>query len=317
MVAGKAAAAISNIGHRHEAREPHSENGAMPQPTLTSAPPALDSTARRIHSISSLPHVALQVMEVAQDPQSGARELKEVMETDPALCVRVLKCVNSSAYALRNPISNLQHAIAYLGNKQIRNLAMSAAVSELFRKGTVVGSYRRAGLWKHLVAVGMCARMIAMRRRMSNFEDMFLAGLLHDIGIVLEDQYVHRLFCDIMQSLPSDAPLTRAEREVLGFDHTALAQRMACDWKFPAPVVAAARHHHGCGRYHREHADVVRCVEAANIICSLKGITSVGVNLVAFSPETFAALSLTKDDIIVLAGDLDRELEANQTILQV
>jgi putative nucleotidyltransferase with HDIG domain len=239
------------------------------------------------------------------------------METDPSLCARVLKCVNSSAYALRNPISSLQHAIAYLGSKQIRNLAMSAAVSELFKQQCAIGNYQRSELWRHLVAVGIGSKMIAMRCRMNNFEDMFLAGLLHDIGIVLEDQYVHALFSDAMTSLRSDAPLAAVEREVIGFDHTTLAQRMARNWKFPDQVAAAIRYHHGASQYRGEHLDVVRCVEAANIICSLKGITSVGANLVAFSAETFAALSLAKEDIVVLAGDLDREIEANQNLFHV
>jgi putative nucleotidyltransferase with HDIG domain len=277
----------------------------------------LDATVKRIHFVSSLPHVALQVMEVAQNPRSGAQELKEAMETDPSLCARVLKCVNSSAYALRNPISSLQHAIAYLGSKQIRNLAMSAAVSELFKQQCAIGNYQRSELWRHLVAVGIGSKMIAMRCRMNNFEDMFLAGLLHDIGIVLEDQYVHALFSDAMTSLRSDAPLAAVEREVIGFDHTTLAQRMARNWKFPDQVAAAIRYHHGASQYRGEHLDVVRCVEAANIICSLKGITSVGANLVAFSAETFAALSLAKEDIVVLAGDLDREIEANQNLFHV
>ena len=289
----------------------------MSQSTLSSARPTLEATIKRIHFVSSLPHVALRVMEVAQDPRSGAQELKEAMETDPSLCARVLKCVNSSAYALRNPISSLQHAIAYLGSKQIRNLAMSAAVSELFKQQCAIGTYQRAELWKHLVAVGIAARMIAMRCRMNNFEDMFLAGLLHDIGIVLEDQYAHALFCDVMTSLRSDASLSVVEREVIGFDHTALAHRMARDWKFPESIAAAVRHHHAAAQYKGEHLDVVRCVEAANIICSLKGITSVGANLVAFSAETFAALSLAKEDIVVLAGDLDREIEANQNLFHV
>jgi putative nucleotidyltransferase with HDIG domain len=285
--------------------------------SVAARPRSLDSVARKIHTVSSLPHVALKVMEVAQDPRSGAQELKQAMESDPSLCARVLKCVNSSAYALRAPISSLQHAIAYLGVKQIRNLAMSAAVSELFKGDGTVGSYSRAGLWKHLVAVGICAKMIAMRCRLHNFEDMFLAGLLHDIGIVLEDEHVHPPFCTIMESFRDDTPLGAVEREVLGFDHMTLAERVTREWRFPETVVAAVRHHHDSSRCPEESLQIVRCVEAANILCSLKGMTSVGKNLVAFSAEVFAALSLGKDDIIVLAGDLDRELEASRSIFTV
>ena len=73
---------------------------------------ALDAVVRDIHEISTLPHIAIRVMEVANDPNSGAVDLKEVMESDPALSARVLRVVNSSAYGLRERVTNLQYAIA-------------------------------------------------------------------------------------------------------------------------------------------------------------------------------------------------------------
>ncbi len=88
----------------------------------------LDRVARRVHEISTLPHVALRVMEVANDPDSGASEMKDIMESDPALTARVLRYVNSSAIGLRQRITNLQYAIAYLGAKQIRNLGINRAL---------------------------------------------------------------------------------------------------------------------------------------------------------------------------------------------
>jgi HD-like signal output (HDOD) protein len=278
-------------------------------------PPSLDSVVRRIHSISTLPQVALRVMEIAQDPRSNVQDLKQVMEADPALSARVLKCVNSSAYALRSKITSLQHAIAYLGVKQIRNVAMTAAVSDLFKKGEAIGGYNRVGLWKHLVVVGICSRLIGMRRKFSNFEDMFLAGLLHDVGIILEDEYLHANFCALIAAVPGAASLSAIERQHLGFDHAMLGEAVARNWRFPDSSIAAIRHHHASNSAPEEFREVVQCVEMANVICSLKGMSSVGANLVAFAKPVIEALSLTKDDIIVLAQDLDHEIERNQNLL--
>ena len=93
---------------------------------------AAETVARRIEEISTLPQVAMHVMQIAADETSGAADLTEAMESDTALSARVLRCVNSSAYGVRRKITNLQQAIAYLGMKQIRNLAVTASVSELF-----------------------------------------------------------------------------------------------------------------------------------------------------------------------------------------
>jgi len=279
--------------------------------------PTLDQVVRRIHEISTLPHIALRVMEVANNPNAGARELKEVMEGDAALSTRVLRCVNSSAYAVRTKITNLQQAIAYLGIKQIRNLAMTASVSRLFEKSDKVGAYCREGLWRHLVAVGVCARLAAMRLRVREFEDVFLAGLLHDIGLILEDQHLHKPFVEVLKSLRKEVSLQEVETQQLGFDHTRLGEAIAQTWRFPEGAIDAIRHHHDSSSYGGSLAQTVQCVELANFLCSAKGISSVGMHLVAFPRHAITALNLSKEDILVLAEDLDREIQSNQTLFQV
>ena len=277
----------------------------------------LDSVVQCINEISTLPAVALRLMEVAGDPSSSAADLKEVLESDTALCARVLRCVNSAAYAVRTKITHLQQAIAYLGLKQIRNLAMTASVSELFKTDAVINNYTRAGLWKHLVSVGICARLIARRRKMANFEDMFLAGLLHDIGIVLMDQSIHDQFSKIIVSLKGDKTLLQAEHEHVGFDHAVLGERVARNWGFPDAARAAIRHHHASVLYKGNEIDVVRCVEVANLLCTLKGFSSVGLKLVPLSRPAIAGLRLTKEDIAILIEDLDGEIELNAGLFQI
>lgn len=277
----------------------------------------LESVIRRIDEISTLPAVALRLMEVAGDMGSSAADLKEVLESDTALCARVLRCVNSAAYAVRTRITNLQQAIAYLGLKQIRNLAMTASVSEFFKTEATVNTYTRAGLWRHMVSVGICARLIARRRKMANFEDMFLAGLLHDIGIILMDQYMNEQFSSIIVSLKGDKTLPQVERQYLGFDHSVLGEKVAANWGFPDAARAAIRHHHASARYKGNDIDTVRCVEVANLLCTLKGFSSVGMKLVPLSKPAIAGLKLTKEDIAILIEDLDGEIEANAGLFQI
>lgn len=280
-------------------------------------PDSLDLLVERIDRISTLPQIALRIMEVANNPDSTAGDLKAVMEGDVALSARVLRCVNSSAYALRTKITNLQQAITYLGMKQVRNLAITASVSQIFKQGGAIGTYQPAGLWRHMVAVGLTSRLIAMRLGLANFEDMFLAGLLHDIGIVLEDQFAHPAFVAVMQSLQPGKTLCEIEREHLGFDHTMLGERLAQSWRFPEPMQAAIRQHHTSTAYHGEHVSLVRCVEVANLLCSLKSFSSVGVPLVKVSQTAMNGLSLTKQDLLVLSEDMERELRQNSSLFQL
>jgi HD-like signal output (HDOD) protein len=277
----------------------------------------LQHVIHQIQEVSSLPRVATRVIQVANDLNAGAGELKEVLECDPALCTRVLRCVNSSAYSTRAKITNLQQAIAYLGLRQVRNLALTASVRSLFKDQVGIATYYRTSLWRHLVAVGICARMMAMRSRVANFEDMFLAGLLHDVGIILEDQHVHEAFATMIGSLCEGTTLCEAEVRCLGFDHTVLAEAVTKNWNFPETVTAAVRFHHDSAGCQGSHLQVARFVEVANFICSVKGISSVGANLVRFPIEAIEGLSLTREDVVVLVTDLDREISANESLFQL
>ena len=277
----------------------------------------IDQVIRKVTEISTLPHIALRVMSVANDPDAGASDLRVVVEGDPALSGRVLKCVNSAAYGLRNRVTSLQRAISYLGFKQVRNLAVTAAVSDVFKKDDQINHYRRSQLWRHLVSVAVCSKMIAARQRIAEFEEVFLAGLLHDLGIILEDQYCHDGFVYMMHNLSSGQTLPQMEQQILGFDHTRIGTRVAEAWKFPEEVHDTMRFHHMPENYRGNHGDILACVVLGNILCTLKGIPSIGVNILRPTGWSMEKLGLTKEDVKVLAADLDEELNAHEALFKL
>ncbi len=267
--------------------------------------------------ISSLPTIALRIMEVAGDPEAGAADLKSVIEADPALCMRVLRCVNSASFGLRNEVSDLNQAVAYLGFRQIRDLAITATISDLFRSSEPIRMYQRPKLWSHMVSVGVCSRMIAVRTRLTGFDEAFLAGLLHDVGIILFDQHCQEDFRRVILGLGPNRTLPEFERKIVGWDHTVLGHRIASKWRLPGAPLAAIRHHHAPEQYDGPHREVVHCVALANLICSIKDITSIGINLVQMSHESLEILQLQKQDLKVFAEDLDAELEANKLLFEL
>jgi len=278
--------------------------------------PLLTAVVGQIDDVSTIPQMAARFLQVANNPDVTIEDLREILSTDPAVTTRVLRLVNSSAFSVQEKITNLEQAIAYLGIKHIRSLAVAISVSELFRVRGGFWSYNRAGLWQHMVAVGIASRLLAARLGLPDGEDFFLAGLLHDIGIVLEDQYVHQQFCQIIRSLNPDKTLIECEHEYVGFDHTALGESTAQRWGFPDSVRAAIRHHHDSAGYDRENKTVVRCVELANVICSAQGITSVGINLVKpVTPEDLG-IPLGKEDLALLVHDLTEELANSASLFK-
>ena len=269
---------------------------------------AAERLADRVDEVSTIPQVLLRIIRAAEDESAGPEELRHALESDAALSARVLRYVNSSAVGLRSRVTNLRTAIIFVGYKQIRNLAVTASVSDIFRAEEPIGAYSRRGLWRHLVAVGVTARFLAKSKGMANHEDAFLAGLLHDLGIILEDQYAHVGFHAVIDSLSPNRTLAETERSRLGFDHTQLGLAVARRWGFPTCVQDAIRHHHSSVAFRGSDVDLVRTVEAANILCSAKDISSVGLNLVRSSNAIFDMLQL-RSRREELSARVDAELD--------
>jgi HD-like signal output (HDOD) protein len=279
--------------------------------------PSLETVAASITEISTLPDVALRVMQVASDPSTDATDLRQVVESDPSLCVRVLRCVNSASFALRTRIADLNQAVSYLGFNQVRDLAITATVSDLFRGSRKILGYDRSGLWRHLVATGVCSRMIAVRLRLDGHATAFLAGLLHDIGIILFDQYRHGEFHKVIAALNDSKPLPDFERRIVPWDHTELGWVMGDRWRLPEVALAAIRWHHDPGRCPPPHGRLVHCVTVANAVVSSRGITSVGINLTGIPASSLDELRLETRDVAVFADDLEGEIARNQHLFEI
>jgi HD-like signal output (HDOD) protein len=264
----------------------------------------------RISDVSSLPAAALKIIDVANDPASGAADLLEAVEIDIGLAMRITRTVNSSYYALPNKVADLKMAITLLGFDQIRNLALTTYVAQLFKNTTGHGKYRRERLWNHLIGVGAVGRLIAGACGKVPPQEAYLAGLLHDVGLVLIDQYLHKPFCQVVDALDEDTPTCQVERTILGFHHTELGEYVATQWDLPENLTTAIRYHHAPLQYQGPYRHMVCVVALANFFCSLKGLTSLGVRNMQMPPSRiFADLGLQKRQVAAIWEQVDEVLK--------
>jgi HD-like signal output (HDOD) protein len=252
----------------------------------------LEPLVDRIASVSTIPQVALQVVAVTEDPGAGSRELQAVVESDPALMVRCLRVVNSASHGIRRKVTCIRQAISLLGFRKIRDIALTNAVADVFKEECTTGPYRRLGLWGHMVATAVCAEIITETSGVSGCEDAYAAGLLHDFGIIAEDQYAQKSFLVLITNLTDSEELSAQERSHLGFDHTILGSRIAEKWRLPEALGAVIRFHHMPQNYRGDHGAIVNVVAAANSIVSDCRFPSVGVNIVTRPDSAFDALGL-------------------------
>ena len=194
--------------------------------------------------LGTLPFVVQNLLSLMADPTASARDLKRVIQADQALVARVLKLANSAYYGFAHKISDVGQAVTLIGFGALRRMVMSITAFDMFfRSGNEV--YDRNTLWYHSLSTACCARLLASRLGAASSEEMFAAGLLHDVGLALLDQHVHACFVSLMRTAREQGrSLIDVERSALGVTHEEVGMWAANAWNLPPVLSFAIRNHH-------------------------------------------------------------------------
>lgn len=223
--------------------------------------------------ISSIQNIVLGVTKIINDPKSSAKDLKEIIQIDPPLTGKLLKLANSVYYSPRTNISEIQQAIIWVGYDALKELALSQKVCEVFTGDSDIEGYSRTLLWKHSVAVALLGKMIYRREFGEKGENIYVAGLLHDIGIIVLDQFCEDEFRLILSKTKTEKENhTKTEEEVLGFDHTEVGKAMTNDWNLPQELVEVIGCHHNPEKTVQEFVRPCSTLYVADCICQQKGL---------------------------------------------
>ena len=274
--------------------------------------PALAKLFERVGQLTTLPAAAQRIMQLVSDQGSTTADLLSAVEGDPVLAAQVLRRVNSAFYGLRNRVGDLRSAISLLGFREIRNLALTVYMSRMFDGSSEYRGFSREGLWKHCVAVAHASRLISLTCRRESPDEAYLAGLLHDMGLILLDQYMGKYLMQIVDGVSEGKPTTEAERDVLPFDHTLLGAYVATQWNFPASVIAATRYHHEPLAAPSSFQQMAATVAVGNYLCHRAGITSLGTqNTFAPNDDVFSVLKLEQAQLASIWDQLQEALASS------
>ncbi len=207
--------------------------------------PNAEQMLKKFKGIKTLPHVAIRLSKLIADDSTTITQFEELIRMDPTLVMRLLKMVNSPYYGLREKVDTISRAVVYIGMKTLRNMVVLEALKDIAKSPRKKGVFSRNQLWLHSAAVGVCSQMISERVFMQKGEDAFLCGLLHDIGIILEDQVEPDLFAQVCAACQNGSgSIIENEQRILGADHCELGYLLAQDWNFPLEIQRGIRHHH-------------------------------------------------------------------------
>jgi len=270
----------------------------------------LDKLIEKVEDLPTLPRTVLKITELVNNPKSSAKDLARVITDDQVLTARLLKLVNSSFYGFPQKISTVTGAIVLLGFDAIRNLLLTTSIFDLFSNEDKRQRFRREGLWDHSLGCAVGAKVIGNHLRHDKIEELFVSGLLHDIGKIVEMLFLPKEFAEVLCLMEEKRVLMMiAEQQVLGFTHGDVGELLAERWNLPLKLGKVIAHHHHpdlAGRYALEAS----IVHLADILCKALDLGSGGDHKVPpLDRKAWNNLKLDLGAIEPIMEEMEREFE--------
>ena len=228
--------------------------------------------------LPEIPSVVSELNEVIANPFSSAQDIANVVNNSPSLTATLLKIVNSALYGCPSRIEKLSQAVTLIGTKEIYGLALYISVISIFRKipKEIINMY---AFLKHSIACSITARFLAAHKNLPQTEQLFVSGLLHDLGRVLFFIHFPEDSLNILSySQNSGKLLFEVENEYLGCNHTHFGKHLMQHWNLPPTLENNIFYHHNPSA--AQYKIPAAIVHLADIIVSALGIGSSGEKFV-------------------------------------
>ena len=278
-----------------------------------------------IEKLPSMPDVVLEALEILESDSADSERLGEVISRDPGLASQVLRIANSAANAAAGgPVDSLPAAIMRLGFEEVSNLCVTAGTMAALADHP---SAELHDFWSHsattAIATGELARMATCvendrRGRSAVGSPYYLAGLLHDIGVLICRGADFPRYREVTEkNAIAREPLYVTESALLGFHHGELGAALACVWGLPDIVVAAAEYHHEPERAPEGFRRAVEIVHVADWMTHHMGIGDAGDGVIErFRDQAWISLGLDIEQFPELISSLTEASLAAQVVVR-
>jgi len=198
-----------------------------------------------INLLPPIPAVMMELLKAIDDENSDINSLSKIITKDPSMSMNVLKVANSAFYRLPYKVSAIDNAVRMLGMKEISMICIACGAYRALKPPRNVQTFDENKFWKHSVATAVIAKRLCNKVNIKDQGVVYLSGLLHDVGKIILDRFVHEIYEIVIQATRDECiSMIEAEKKFIGESHDAIGGWIMEKWKLPEMFIDVARHHH-------------------------------------------------------------------------
>lgn len=268
----------------------------------------LEYIVNKVDDMEVLPEIINKIVSLTEAPDSTIEDMEREILKDQVLITKILRLANSAYYGYARKISTISQATVLLGFQAIKSIALASTVSQYLTSELKGYSLEKNQLWTQSQTCAIISRYLAKYVNYPNPEEAYIAGLLRDIGKTVLNQHMETEYMEVLSKIENDKlSFLKAEKDILGFDHAEVGEKVAAKWDLPPDLVDAIGHHHT-----PENSDVniklVSIVHVADAMTMMMGV-GLGLDGLAYelSPVAIETLNLDEEEfhnIISQVADL-------------
>lgn len=213
-------------------------------------------------NLPSIPKVLFEVTKLLNSPSATTLKLAELISKDPGLTTKILTVANSPLYGIKRKVSSIEFAIIVLGQQEIKDVVTAISLADSF-KITASPNFDPIEFWVHSMVTGSAAKNISQNLGFSFGSDAFVAGILHDMGILVIYNFMSKEFDQIAScAKEKGTPILEAEKEILGLTHQEIGKFLAEKWNLPTQLCDTLNFHHNPSQSsHIELTSIIHLVD--------------------------------------------------------
>jgi putative nucleotidyltransferase with HDIG domain len=273
----------------------------------------LQNKIEQLPSLPTLPEVASRLIRMVNNPETSSKEVAAIVGQDLSLSAKILRLANSAFYGMPRKINNINTAIVVLGFRVISTLVLSLTVFDIFPQDKKSALFNRKAFWRHSLSCAIIAKYIASRMQrfvLFDPEEAFCAGLLHDIGKVVMEQYLHEDFHNALKNaMYRKSPVYETEKAVLGYSHTDVADWLTKHWDLPEKLRSGIVYHHAPHEPSEDSSLAALCHYSDFLFYDMKLSEEQGYTGPTLHPVSVEHLGIPPDVIDDLTKSIEAEME--------